>query len=381
MPAPGTLPAAERLHAEGRHREALSLLHAAMREDPEAPPALYDVAARCHDALAEPSEAAAARAARDRAVDRLRFARQSREADEQTQRLRGAEAALRSVGARPVGELVPPPDAHGPTEGKSGWFVVAGKLGLKATPLFLKLAPLALKVGLAGLALGGWALLFDWRIALAILAMIGIHESGHVAAMRAYGVPTSGFYFLPFLGGVALAKKHPNSHKAWAVIVLAGPAVGATLSIACLVGWWATGATWMAVLAIVNGLLNLVNLLPIYPLDGGQLVKILATTTSTRVAIGFVVASGLLSVAAIFAGFLLFGILGLLSLMGLWREARLRHRVAVGEIAGWELAPTDLTDAKRGAIAAAYLGLAAALLGMIVALEVLADLPGASEWL
>lgn len=380
MPAPGTLSAAERLHAEGRQREALSLLHAAIRDEPEAPPAIYDLAARCHDALGEPSEAAAARAARDRAVDRFRAARVARETEEATRQQSGWEHALRSVGARPVGELVAP-EAHSPTEGKSGWLVFAAKFGLKAGPLFLKLAPLALKVGLAGLALGGWALLFDWKVAVAILAMIGLHESGHVAAMRRYGVPTSGFYFLPFLGGVALAKKHPNSHKAWAVIVLAGPAVGATLSLAALAGWWLTGQTWMAVLAIVNGLLNLFNLLPIYPLDGGQLVKILATTSSTRWALGFAVVSGALSLAAIFGGFLLFGILGLLSLGGLWREAKLRHRVAGGEVPGWELAPTDLDDRGRVWIGAAYLGLAAALLGLIVALEVFAELPGASEWL
>lgn len=380
MPAPGTLAAAERLHAEGREREALSLLHGAIRDDPESPPAIFDLAARCHDALGESADAAAARAARDRAVDRLRAARGAREADENAQRASAAEQSLRSVGARPVGELTPP-TGHGMTEGKSGWLLVAGKVGLKATPLFLKAAPIVLKVGLAGLSLGAYSLLFDWRVALAILAMIGIHESGHVAAMKRYGVPTSGFYFLPFLGGVALAKKHPPSHKAWAVIVLAGPAVGATLSLIALAGWLATGEAWMAVLAIVNALLNLVNLLPIYPLDGGQLVKILATTSSTRLALGFAIVSGALSLAAIFGGFLLFGILGLLSLGGLWREAKLRHRVAAGEVLGWELAPTDLDDRGRTWIAAAYLGLAAALLGLVVALEVFADLPGASEWL
>ena len=157
------------------------------------------------------------------------------------------------------------------------------KFGVLA--LFLKLGPKILtifgklikglkftKVGLAAASFGGYALLFSWKFALLLMIAVGFHESGHVWAMKKVGIKTKGFYFIPFIGGAAIAENDFKSQSDNVYMSIMGPVWGAILAWACLIPFYFTGnllwiaaAGWMA-------FLNLFNMLPIHPLDGGRII-------------------------------------------------------------------------------------------------------------
>ncbi len=113
-----------------------------------------------------------------------------------------------------------------------------------------------------------------------LVAVLFFHEMGHVVAMRMFAYKDLKILFIPFLGAVATGKK--TSCPAWqsAVIYLAGPVPGIILAMALLlighefIGIWA-GLTWMPTLVAMLLFINFFNLLPIQPLDGGQLANVL----------------------------------------------------------------------------------------------------------
>lgn len=78
--------------------------------------------------------------------------------------------------------------------------------------LFFKLFKIfkSAKLLLAGATLATYSFLFTWEFAVAIMWAIGIHELGHVWAMRRTGMPTPGFYFVPLFGGAAIGERAKN---------------------------------------------------------------------------------------------------------------------------------------------------------------------------
>lgn len=106
-------------------------------------------------------------------------------------------------------------------------------------------------------------------IILTLTVIVLIHEIGHLIAMRAYHYKDTGIFFIPLLGGLAKGTKREISQKESAVILLAGPLPGILMGTALLLtNNTSTDLAWAGkLLVILNGL----NLLPIYPLDGGQL--------------------------------------------------------------------------------------------------------------
>jgi Zn-dependent protease len=107
---------------------------------------------------------------------------------------------------------------------------------------------------------------------LAILAILVLHELGHVLAMRAYGDRTSAFYLVPFMGGVAIGQKQLQSDWQLVVMVLAGPFAGLVSALGALALFHVTGNDWFASVALLAALINLLNLAPIPILDGGQVL-------------------------------------------------------------------------------------------------------------
>lgn len=79
---------------------------------------------------------------------------------------------------------------------------------------------------LAFAALLSFALLFGWESGAILLIGVGIHEYGHMWAMRFCGVKTKGFYFLPFLGGVTVADEEYRNLQKGIFIALMGPVWG-----------------------------------------------------------------------------------------------------------------------------------------------------------
>jgi Zn-dependent protease len=122
------------------------------------------------------------------------------------------------------------------------------------------------------LSVGAYALYFGWQFAIGLVALIFIHEMGHVLVLGRYGVKATAPIFIPFLGAYIGMKELPKNATMEAFVGLGGPVVG---SIGAMAAWGVyrlTDNTLFLALAFVGLILNLFNLLPILPLDGGRAV-------------------------------------------------------------------------------------------------------------
>lgn len=144
---------------------------------------------------------------------------------------------------------------------------VAFKLGAKLVKTFK-----VVKVGMAAGSVASYAWLFTWEFALLLVAGLVVHEYGHVRAMKLCGVPTRGFYLIPFVGGAAIQDGETRSRFDDFVIAVAGPLFGLGSAVAAYAVYLATDAPIWAGAASFLALLNVFNLLPIHPLDGGKIV-------------------------------------------------------------------------------------------------------------
>ncbi|MGO9661160.1 MAG: site-2 protease family protein [Acidimicrobiales bacterium] len=153
---------------------------------------------------------------------------------------------------------------------------------LAAVAAFLaKFGALLLKLKYVGLVLSmfvsivAYSLLFGWSFAVGIVLLIFVHEMGHVIELRRQGVPASAPLFIPFLGAFVNMKAAPRSAFQEAMSGLAGPLVGTAAS--AVVAFWgnATGSRFLMALAFFGFFVNLFNLLPVLPLDGGRAVAAL----------------------------------------------------------------------------------------------------------
>jgi Zn-dependent protease len=153
--------------------------------------------------------------------------------------------------------------------------------------------------------------------------------------------------FIPFLGAVVAAKSMGDDAAAEARVGLAGPVLG---SIACLVPlaiYFATGDDFWRALAFIGVFLNLFNLLPVLPLDGGRAMAALSPWVWVA---GYV---GLVGLTIFFPNPIMFLIL-LFGGMELWHRWKARK---TPEARAFHAIPTR----TRVLVAAVYLGLAALL--------------------
>jgi Zn-dependent protease len=158
---------------------------------------------------------------------------------------------------------------------KPWWFI--GAAGIYLLTKIKLLLPL-LKLGTAGgtllsMAVSVWAfaLIAPFQTAVGLIVMIFIHEMGHVIASKQKGLPTSAPIFIPFLGAMINLKRNPRDAETEAYIAFGGPLLGTIGALgAFLIGWY-----WELPLFIyiswIGFFLNLINLLPIHPLDGGRI--------------------------------------------------------------------------------------------------------------
>lgn len=191
--------------------------------------------------------------------------------------------------------------------------------------LFFKLfkSAAALKVALAGGTFAGWSVIFNWKVAIILIAVIVFHEYGHLRAMRKFGIPTKGMYLIPFFGGIALGDK-AKTHWQEVYISLMGPIYGLFMTLAFLVVYWFTQNHFVGLVASFSALINLFNLLPIYPLDGGHAIKAMVFSAKRYAGFVFLIIGSALafSVAVKFGLFFIsfFIVLGVIDLTFSWRE-------------------------------------------------------------
>ena len=134
------------------------------------------------------------------------------------------------------------------------------------------LAKFALPLLSALASFGVYAALYGWQFGLGIVALLFVHEMGHVAVIRAKGLPASLPIFIPLLGALIFLRGMPHNARDEAEIAIGGPLAGALAGGVCYVLYVQTGDhIWLA-LAFFSFLINLFNLIPVSPLDGGRIV-------------------------------------------------------------------------------------------------------------
>jgi Zn-dependent protease len=156
-------------------------------------------------------------------------------------------------------------------------FVLLGALFLKFKFLFLAIFKIKLftTAGTMLVSVGAYALLWGWQFGVGFVALLFIHEMGHVLEARRQGIPVSAPMFIPFLGALITMKRLPDNAWREAQVALAGPIVGTLGAAAFWVAGEALDSELLIALAFVGFLINLFNLLPVVPLDGGRAVAAL----------------------------------------------------------------------------------------------------------
>jgi Zn-dependent protease len=150
---------------------------------------------------------------------------------------------------------------------------VAGKLKL-LLPI-LKFANLGTLLTML-LAVWAYAVYWGWPFAVGFVLLIFVHEMGHALAMRQLGLQAGAPVFIPFVGAVIAMKSQPHDAYAEAQVGIGGPFLGGLAALLCLVVAVLTGSLFWYSLASTGFLINLFNLIPISPLDGGRIVGVLS---------------------------------------------------------------------------------------------------------
>ena len=119
-------------------------------------------------------------------------------------------------------------------------------------------------------SIAAYAWIWGLPFAIGFVVLLLIHELGHVIELRRQGVPASAPLFIPFLGAVVGMKQMPDDAWKEAKVALAGPILGSIGAAGCWIAAEATGSEMLMGLAFVGFFLNLFNLIPIVPLDGGR---------------------------------------------------------------------------------------------------------------
>ena len=115
----------------------------------------------------------------------------------------------------------------------------------------------------------------DYLLISFLLLVLLIHELGHFVFMKWFGYKGLKMLFIPFMGAMVKGEKNLYSEKESAIMVLAGPLPGILIGYLLLQKGIQVEVYWMIQLGIIFLLLNVMNLVPIDPLDGGQLLRIL----------------------------------------------------------------------------------------------------------
>jgi Zn-dependent protease len=169
-------------------------------------------------------------------------------------------------------------------ERKQSWLK---KLGAPLIPLavlaskakFLFLALIKIKavttLGTMFVSIAAYTLAFGWPFAVGLVLLLFVHEMGHVMQLRREGVEASAPIFIPFLGAMIAAKSLGKDAAAEARVGLAGPILGTIGTLIPLAIYLATDSDLWRALAYLGFFINLINLLPVLPLDGGRAMAVL----------------------------------------------------------------------------------------------------------
>jgi Zn-dependent protease len=153
--------------------------------------------------------------------------------------------------------------------------------------------------------------LYGPKFGLGFAVLILVHELGHFIDIKRRGLPADMPVFLPGLGAYVRWRALGVSLETRAAVSLAGPLAGLLASIACLLLWWRTGDTLWSGLASAGALLNILNLIPVWILDGGQAASALTkrerlVLLTASLALWIFLGQGLFFLVAVGVGYRLF---------------------------------------------------------------------------
>ena len=204
---------------------------------------------------------------------------------------------------------------------KSGSWIALGLVGLK----LLKTVQV-IKVALLASSVAVYSVMFTFEFALALIGVLVFHEYGHLRAMKKFGIPTKGMYLIPFVGGLAVGDA-PRTRWQDVYISMMGPVFGLIMTFAFYIIYLITESHFAGLVASTSALINLFNLIPVYPLDGGRVVKSLVFSGRNYLAlIALLVISALCFVLAWKLGFYFitfFIVIGVIDIVAGWRVALL----------------------------------------------------------
>jgi Zn-dependent protease len=220
---------------------------------------------------------------------------------------------------------------------------------IKGGLLLLPKLKLLTTSGTALVSVAAYSLFWGWQFAAGFVVLLFVHEMGHVFQLRREGIKASAPMFIPFLGAVITAKSLGENALAEARVGLAGPILGSLGAAAVGVVGALTGSTILLALAYVGFLLNLFNLLPVVPLDGGRAMAAMAPWMwflgfGALVAMVFIFPNPILLIIVLFGG------------METWRRWQQRKTRSLEQAAYYRVSPRN-----RLLVAAVYIGLIAAL--------------------
>jgi len=250
--------------------------------------------------------------------------------------------------AEPPQELAP---ERRERRGLGALLVAAGALAAKGKALLLLLPKIKLLTtsGTMLVSIAAYAVIWGWQFAVGFVLLLFVHEMGHVIQLRREGVEASAPVFIPFLGAVVWAKQLGGNALAEARVGLAGPILGTIGAALCLPLYSATDNNLFRALAFTGFFLNLFNLAPVLPLDGGRAMAAMAPWMWI-VGLGAMIGAAIAFPNPIILLILLFG--G----METWRRWKARRSDHPETQAYYRVAPRD-----RLLVAAVYVGLIALL--------------------
>jgi Zn-dependent protease len=199
--------------------------------------------------------------------------------------------------------------------------------------------------GTALVSVVAYSLFWGWRFAAGFVLLLFVHEMGHVLQLRREGLAASAPMFIPFFGAVVMAKSLGENALAEARVGLAGPILGTLGAGVCLAIGEATNSDLLRALAWFGFFLNLINLVPVVPFDGGRAMAAMAPWM-WFLGLGAMVALMLLTQNVFL---LLFVFLGG---METWRRWKQRKTRSLEQAAYYRVSPRN-----RVLVGAVYIGL------------------------
>ena len=182
------------------------------------------------------------------------------------------------------------------------------------------------------LSLGLFILVFyflidDLQVLFLIVLILFIHEMGHFIAMKVFGYNGVNMFFIPLIGAMVTGEKDRISQSQRAIIVLAGPVPGVLIGCGIIAYAQTIDHTGAAYAGFIFLFINILNLLPIDPLDGGKLIETLFFSSNEKLKQVFLIIS-----VAIMIGLGIFFQEYILAIMGFFMSTRIKMLKSLSEL-------------------------------------------------